>query len=61
MALSIVRQGNWREAHPFALALAMEQYDSLCGQLERCEARIAGALKKLASGTAIPTIGAETA
>ena len=54
-------QGNWREEHLFALTLVMERCDFLSGQLERCEACIEGALKKLSPRTAISTIGAETA
>ena len=46
-------QGNWREEHVFALAQALEHYDFLSGQLERCEARMGATLRTLAPDTAL--------
>ena len=46
-------QGNWREEHVFALAQALEHYDFLSAQLERCEARMGATLRTLAPDTAL--------
>ena len=41
-------RGNWREEHLFELAQALERYDFLSAQIERCEARMAATLSSLA-------------
>jgi len=50
-------RGLWRPEHLFALELAVDSYESYQKQIERCDERIAAALKEMSGGKPTPELG----